>query len=186
MDRIIADNSVPFAGRDIAPITGTPQYATSGNPATNTPATTFPAYAWNAIQEEILAVITAAGIAFDRANNAQLLAAIRVVAGSAPAQALVDGATINTVATAGELFKVTLGGNRTLANPSALTDGKRLTFQIKQDGTGSRTLAYGNKFKFPGGVAPVLSTAAGSIDILTCYYEAGEDKIFAVLNQAFG
>lgn len=77
MDRLIAANSVNLAGADVAPGAGTPQYATNGNPALNIPATKWPAYQYNALQEEILNVITAAGLTPDRTNNGQLLAALR-------------------------------------------------------------------------------------------------------------
>jgi len=79
MDRLIATNSVASGSADTAPVSGTPQYATSGNPATNTPATVFPAYQYNALQEELMAIITAGGITADRTNNAQVIAAIRNV-----------------------------------------------------------------------------------------------------------
>jgi hypothetical protein len=96
---------------------------------------------------------------------------------------LLDGATINVNARLGNTFRVTLAGNRTLANPTNLTSGQQMFFRIKQDGTGSRTLAYGSKFKFPGG-APVLSTAAASLDILACQYDANDDTLTCVLNKA--
>lgn len=79
MDRIIAANSVNLAGADGPPASGTPQYATDGNPALNIPATRWPAYQYNAIQEEIMNVLIAAGITPDKANNAQLLAALQSV-----------------------------------------------------------------------------------------------------------
>lgn len=76
MDRLIASNSVPLAQADTAPPTGTPQYATDGNPATNVPATLWPAYAFNALQDEIYNVIVAAGLTPNRNTWNQLLAAI--------------------------------------------------------------------------------------------------------------
>ncbi|HVB67992.1 MAG TPA: hypothetical protein VNE67_09075 [Acetobacteraceae bacterium] len=76
MDRLIATGSVAAGFADAAPASGTPQFATSGTPGV-TAATDFPAYQYNAIQEELLACIAAAGIVFDRTNNTQLLAAIR-------------------------------------------------------------------------------------------------------------
>lgn len=79
MDRIIAPNSVPASQADAAPTTGTPQYATDGNPAANVPATQWPAYQYNAIQEELIAIQAAAGLSPDRANNAQVIAAIRAL-----------------------------------------------------------------------------------------------------------
>ena len=78
---------------------------------------------------------------------------------------MTDGATITPDATEGPLYTVTLGGNRTLANPTSLQPGQLYIFRIVQDGTGSRTLAFGSAFKFPGGTAPTLSTAAGAIDM---------------------
>ena len=60
-----------------------------------------------------------------------------------------------------------MGGNRTLGAPSNVKNGAIYTWRIIQDGTGSRTLAYNSVFKFPGGVAPVLSTGAGDIDYIT-------------------
>lgn len=80
MDRLIATNSVNLAGADGPPLTGTPQYATDGNPGLSIPATRWPAYQYNAIQEEIMNVLIAAGITPDKANNAQLLAAIQSAA----------------------------------------------------------------------------------------------------------
>lgn len=77
MDRLIAPYSVPLAQADTAPATGTPQYATDGNPATNTPATLWPAYAWNALQDEIYNVITGAGISADRNSWNQMVLAIK-------------------------------------------------------------------------------------------------------------
>ncbi|MBT2326136.1 hypothetical protein J7E62_27790 [Variovorax paradoxus] len=85
--------------------------------------------------------------------------------------ALTDGASIAVDASLSNNFSVTLGGNRTLANPTNLTAGMVLNFTIDQDGTGSRTLAYGSAYKFPGGTAPTLSTAASAKDFMSCYYD---------------
>lgn len=98
---------------------------------------------------------------------------------------LTDGATIDVDASLGGNFKVTLAGNRTLANPTNLADGQVINFRIKQDGTGSRTLAYGSKYKFPGGTAPVLTTAAGSLDFMSCQYDAEDDTLVCVTNRDF-
>lgn len=81
MDRVIATNSVPFASRDLAPGSGTPQYFTPGVPGT-TPATVVPGYFLNMLQDEMRAVIVAAGITPDGANWAQLLQAIIALTGS--------------------------------------------------------------------------------------------------------
>lgn len=78
--------------------------------------------------------------------------------------ALVDGATITPDLADSNNFSVTLGGNRTLANPSNIVAGQSGSFFITQDGTGSRTLAYGSYYDFAGGTAPTLSTAASAVD----------------------
>jgi hypothetical protein len=78
--------------------------------------------------------------------------------------ALTDGATITPDFAVANNFSVTLGGNRTLANPSNLTAGQSGSIFIVQDATGSRTLAYGSQYDFIGGTAPTLSTAANSVD----------------------
>jgi hypothetical protein len=78
--------------------------------------------------------------------------------------ALSDGATITPDFNAGNNFSVTLGGNRTLANPTNLTAGQSGSIFISQDGTGSRTLAYGSYWDFSGGTAPTLTTSASAVD----------------------
>ena len=83
---------------------------------------------------------------------------------------LIDAATIETDASRSNHFLVTLGGNRTLANPVNMRDGGIYNWWIKQDGTGSRTLSYGSKFKWTGGTAPTLTTAAGRLDLIVCQY----------------
>ena len=86
--------------------------------------------------------------------------------------ALTDGATITPNMNNANNFSVTLGGSRTLANPTNLTAGQSGVIVITQDGTGSRTLAYGSYFKFPGGTAPTLTTTASAVDVLAYYVES--------------
>ena len=86
--------------------------------------------------------------------------------------ALTDGATITPDFAAANNFSVTLGGNRTLANPSNLTAGQSGSIVITQDATGSRTLAYGTYWKFPSGTAPTLTTTASAVDVLVYYVES--------------
>jgi hypothetical protein len=78
--------------------------------------------------------------------------------------ALTDGSTITPDLADSNNFSVTLGGNRTLDNPSNIVAGQSGSFFISQDATGSRTLAYGSYYDFAGGTAPTLSTAAGAVD----------------------
>jgi hypothetical protein len=94
--------------------------------------------------------------------------------------ALTDGATITADFAVANNFSVTLGGNRTLANPSNLTAGQSGCIWITQDGTGSRTLAYGSQWDFTGGTAPTLTTTAAAVDCLV-YAVQSSTKITATL-----
>lgn len=86
--------------------------------------------------------------------------------------ALTDGATITPNFATANNFSVTLGGNRTLANPTNLTAGQSGAIAITQDGTGSRTLAFGSYWKFASGTAPTLTTTASKTDLLVYYVES--------------
>lgn len=98
MDRLIAPYSVTAGAADVAPATGTPGFATDGNPATNTPATIWPAYQVNAFQEELMAVIAAANITPDRTKNNQVAAAITALLQSGVTVAAPDSGTVNALA----------------------------------------------------------------------------------------
>jgi hypothetical protein len=79
---------------------------------------------------------------------------------------LTDTATIAVDASQGSLFKVTLGGNRTIAAATNQTAGKTYTFMFLQDATGGRTLSFDSSYVFPATVTPpLLSTAANAVDI---------------------
>ena len=79
---------------------------------------------------------------------------------------LTDGATITPDFAVANNYSVTLAGNRTLANPTNLTAGQSGCIYITQDGTGSRTLAYGSDWDFGGGTVPTLTTTAAAVDVL--------------------
>jgi len=79
-------------------------------------------------------------------------------------QTLTDGATITPDFSTGNLFTVTLGGNRTLSNPTNVVAGQSGAIFLVQDGTGSRTLGFGSHFDFAGGTAPTLTTTASAVD----------------------
>ena len=77
---------------------------------------------------------------------------------------LTDGATITPDFDAAQNFAVTLGGNRTLANPSNIDPGQTGSIFVVQDTTGGRTLSFGSYWKFAGGTAPTLSTGTSATD----------------------
>ena len=77
---------------------------------------------------------------------------------------LTDGVTITPDFADNNYFSVTLGGNRTLANPSNLVAGQSGSIFVTQDGTGTRTLSFGTYWKFAGGTAPDLTATASAVD----------------------
>lgn len=116
---------------------------------------------------------------FDTLNLAQLLSGFTATGYTAPAVvALTDGATIAVNAALGNDFRVTIAGNRTLANPTNLVDGQKLTFQVTQDATGSRTLTYGTAYDFGTAGAPTLTVTAAKTDLLHFVYNAAAAKLF--------
>lgn len=96
--------------------------------------------------------------------------------------ALTDAATVAVDMALGVNYSLTIGGNRTLGAPSNTQVGRTGCIFITQDGTGSRTLAYNANWKFAGGTDPVLSTAAGAIDML-CYIVRTSTSIVASLTK---
>ena len=83
--------------------------------------------------------------------------------------ALTDAATISINFASSNNFSVTLGGNRTLSNPTNVVAGQSGFIAVTQDGTGSRTLAYSSNWDFASGSAPTLTTTAGATDIIAYY-----------------
>ena len=66
-------------------------------------------------------------------------------------------------------YSLTLGHNVTFNNPTNQTAGQSGSLFLTQDGTGSRTAAWGtsgatSEWKWKGGTAPTLSTAANAVD----------------------
>ena len=99
-------------------------------------------------------------------------------------QALTDGTNISVDLNAGQNFTVTLAGNRTLDNPTNCVAGQVGSIFVVQDGTGSRTLAYGTSWDFPAGTAPTLSTDADAIDRIDYIVHTSTD-VHAVLTKAY-
>ena len=79
---------------------------------------------------------------------------------------LTDAATVAVDLSLGNNFSLDIAGNRTLGIPTMGTAGQSGKINIKQDSSGSRTLAYSYPFIFPGGVVPVLTTTALARDVL--------------------
>lgn len=90
-----------------------------------------------------------------------------------PPVVLTDAATIATDASLGNHFRVTLGGNRTLGNPTNPTDGQRVIWELIQDGSGTRTIALDTAFALGTDLTAVtLSTAINKRDFLGAIYNS--------------
>ena len=90
---------------------------------------------------------------------------------------LADAATIAVDASLGNDFRVTIAGNRTMANPANPSDGQQIIFQVTQ-GSGSGgpfTLTWGSGYEFSTGLPqPTLSATAGQTDLLGFVYNAAK------------
>jgi hypothetical protein len=87
---------------------------------------------------------------------------------------------------ASNVFTTTLTANVTTAPTlSSANDGQTLNWFLTQDATGSRTMTWPTAFKWPGGTAGVLSTAANSVDLLVATYRAATGFWYATLVKDF-
>lgn len=66
-------------------------------------------------------------------------------------------------------FEFTLDGTSTLGAPTNASGGQCGAITVRQDSTGSRTLAYNAVFNFAAGTAPTLTTTASGVDVITFY-----------------
>jgi hypothetical protein len=98
-----------------------------------------------------------------------------------PPVALADAATIATNAALGNHFRVTLGGSRTLGNPTNPTDGQKVVWEIIQDGSGSHTITLDTNFALGTTISSItLSTGAGKRDFLGAVYNASAGKWYVI------
>lgn len=61
-------------------------------------------------------------------------------------------------------FDITLANNIVMANPSGTSNTQGGSIFLTQDGTGSRTVTFGQYWRFPSGSAPSLSSSANAQD----------------------
>lgn len=80
---------------------------------------------------------------------------------------LTFGSSIAVDAALGNTFNLTLTGvSGMLANPTNPTEGQVIRFRITQGSGAPYGLAYGTAYNFGAAGQPVLSTTAGTVDIL--------------------
>jgi hypothetical protein len=97
---------------------------------------------------------------------------------------LTDAASIAVDFNTGQNFAITLAGNRTLDNPTNCVAGQVGSIFIVQDGTGTRTLAFGSNWGFPDGTAPVISTSINSVDRLDYIVRTSTD-VHSLVTKAY-
>jgi len=86
---------------------------------------------------------------------------------------LTDAATIAVDASAGNDFRVTIAGNRTMGTPASPANGQQVIFQVTQGPGGPFTLTWSSGYEFAASLPqPALSTDAGHLDILAFTYNA--------------
>jgi hypothetical protein len=90
--------------------------------------------------------------------------------------------TVSWDVSVNQTAKITLNQNITLANPSNQQAGGCYVLQITQDGVGSRLITFGSAYKFAGGVKPVLTTAAGGVDLLV-FFSDGTNMLGSFLRD---
>jgi len=96
---------------------------------------------------------------------------------------LTDAASISWDLSTNQVARVTLGGNRTLSNPTNKVEGNVYILIVKQDGTGNRTLSFSSDYKFAGGSAPTITATANKADVLTFVCEG--TNLLGVASQIF-
>ncbi len=118
-----------------------------------------------------------------QSNAASSLLGPNAVWSAAGTTALTDAGTIAVDFSTGINFTLTIAGNETLGAPSNAKSGQTGVIRVTQGSGGSHTLAYNGAYKFSGGTACTLSTAAAKIDYLFYWvFSSSEVLLNCVLN----
>jgi len=99
-----------------------------------------------------------------------------------PVSQTASAAFLTLNAASSNVFFVSMASNTTLSISSPQS-GQTINVTFTQDATGSRVITWPSSFIWPGGVVPVLSTAANAQDLLVATYNG--TKWFAALSKAF-
>ena len=91
-----------------------------------------------------------------------------------------NGGTVTFDFSSAAYHFVNMNANSTFAAPINALVGHSGTIFLTQDGTGSRTGSFNSAFKFVGGTAPTLSTAANAVDRLDFVCKATDEIHIAV------
>lgn len=163
-----AEDTIEWASLTFSDITGTLGIAKGGTGQTTA------AGAFNALKQA--ATESASGV-LEKSTDGEIRSAApgtkaicaEDLESAAAIQTLSDAATISVDWDTFINGEVTLGGNRTLGNPTNGQPGTWRRISIAQDGSGSRTLSWGSNYEFPASEAPTLSTAANARDTFSIF-----------------
>jgi len=92
---------------------------------------------------------------------------------------LTFAAPLATDAATGSLFRCVLTDDFTLSNPTNAVDGQRITWELIQDGTGSRLITLDSNF-VAGPFTVTLTTTLNKRDFLVVIYNSGTGKFYVV------
>jgi len=139
--------------------TGTPAAPTAAV-STNTTQVATTAFVVAEIADEVGTTVQA----FDADTAKTDVAQTFTAAQRGTITALTSGATVTPDFADSNNYSLVLDQNLTIANPTNVTAGQGGSIFLVQDGTGSRTSAWGTSWDFVGGTAPTLSTDADAVD----------------------
>ena len=98
----------------------------------------------------------------------------------------INAGSVEVDASLSNAFRLVMTENALLLSPSDPYDGQVIRIIVKQTGAGSATLSYGSAYKFPGGIAPILSTGANKTDYLAFEYDGADSAwIGNILKDVF-
>ncbi|MDE3022272.1 MAG: hypothetical protein KGI54_10465 [Pseudomonadota bacterium] len=150
---------------------GTGGYFTDGNPATSSPATVLRSDFMNMIMEELLNIVSAAGIAPSKTTYNQVLSAI---------EALIESRTGNYALDTGVANAYVIALNPVVA---AYTNGLLMRFKVAHGNTGASTLNAG-----PGAISLVNDQGGALVNgdlqtgtLVTAVYDQATNS--AILNS---
>ena len=102
---------------------------------------------------------------------------------------LIDAATVDVDASAGNnstTWRLAIGGNRTLGNPTRARDSQRFLFEIISDGS-ARTLAFDTKYQGSDdlALASIVTSGTKTYYLLVVYNLAADKFRQLSINKGF-
>jgi hypothetical protein len=95
----------------------------------------------------------------------------------------ITSGTIPWDLSANQVAKLEVTTNSTLNTPTNPVDGATYMLVVTQGTGGSNTLSFSTAYKFPGGIAPSLSTGSADVDVLA--FVSNGTVLYGVTSQDF-